>query len=85
MWWSKMPLDDDGIILIHLHRVTKDEAIALANSLKNSVQSRLLSGGNINYIHWNEVDPVYGSDAYQSQGTELTRKKQERDEDLNYN
>lgn len=42
------------------------------------VQERLAQGGRLDANQWYEVDPVYGSDEYVSQGIELQRVFAER-------
>ena len=47
----------------------RDSAKAKAEQLAHSVRQ----AAGINFQYWEEVDPAYGSDAYQHQGTELKR------------
>ena len=62
--------DEFGFGFIDIREVAKNKAECLANSVRKS--------GSINYDYWEEVDPSYGSKAYQSQGIELKRAFQER-------
>lgn len=44
-----------------------------AHMFRQEVEDHLLAGGELVTEHWPEVDPVYGSDAYCSQGIEQER------------
>jgi hypothetical protein len=47
----------------------RPEATAKAQRLCD----RVVTAGRIDEAHWNEVDPAYGSEQYQSQGIEAER------------
>ena len=49
-----------------------------AEKLAARVNAALEAGRKIRRKHWLEIDPVYGSDAYDRQGIELDRWMQER-------
>jgi hypothetical protein len=54
------------------------DATARLERLVARVQQRLAEGGRLDADQWYEVDPVYGSDEYVSQGIELQRVFAER-------
>jgi len=54
------------------------DATARLERLVARVQQRLAEGGRLDADQWYEVDPVYGSDEYESQGIELQRVFAER-------
>lgn len=56
----------DRAFVGHLHG---DEAAQAADALRAKVEAHLASGGKLDPDHWNEVDPRYGSEAYQSLDT----------------
>ena len=57
--------DEDGFGFEDIRDSAKAKAERLAQSVRQS--------GAINFKYWDEVDPAYGSDAYQHQGIELQR------------
>lgn len=57
------------------------EATAAAERLIARINA---AGGRINLDHWFEIDPVYGSAEFQSQGTEEGRWMAERMEAMGY-
>jgi hypothetical protein len=57
--------DEDGFGYEDIREVAKAKAERLAQSVRQS--------DAINFDYWVEVDPAYGSDAYQHQGIELQR------------
>lgn len=44
----------------------RDAASASAEKLASKVRAHLASGGQLDPVCWNQVDPVYASDAYES-------------------
>lgn len=44
----------------------RDEATAKAEALASAVRAHLEAGGKLDLTCWNEADPVYGSNAYES-------------------
>lgn len=44
----------------------REEATAKAEALASKVQTHLEAGGKLDPACWNEVDPAYGSNAYDS-------------------
>lgn len=54
----------DRVFVGHLHG--DDEAAQDAAALLTKVEAHLAIGGKLDPDHWNEVDPRYGSEAYQS-------------------
>ena len=57
--------DEFGFGFIDIRDAAKAKAERLAQSVRQA--------DGINFQYWEEVDPAYGSDAYQHQGTELKR------------
>jgi hypothetical protein len=53
---------------------TREAARAAAQQLVD----RVLASDRINELHWDEVDPAYGSDAYVEQGIEAQRAYKDR-------
>lgn len=51
----------------------RKEAFAKAERLAARVNAAFAAGRDVNWTYWGEVDPVYGSDEYISQGTEAQR------------
>jgi hypothetical protein len=51
----------------------REEAKSIVENLAAKVNVVLASGKTLTASCWFEVDPVYGSDSYVDQGTELTR------------
>jgi hypothetical protein len=51
----------------------REEATAKAERLAARVNAALTSGNGIDWAYWFEIDPVYGSEEYQSQGIEAQR------------
>ena len=49
-----------------------------AEKLAAKVNAALEAGRKLRRKHWLEIDPVYGSDAYDRQGVELDRWMEER-------
>lgn len=56
----------------------REEASAKAERLAARVNAALVAGITLDRNRWNEVDPAYGSDEYQSQGTEAQRALADR-------
>ena len=48
------------------HRVTEDAAAAAMDTLCAKVAAHVARGGRLDPAHWIEIDPAYGSEAYQS-------------------
>lgn len=40
------------------------QAIRTIEALRARVQAHLDGGGSIDFVYWNEIDPMYGSEAY---------------------
>lgn len=54
------------------------ETICDAEEKAEKLCARIASASDINLIHWQEIDPVYGSNQYQTQDTERKYCLQER-------
>lgn len=48
----------------------REAATARVEALTKRIEIHLAEGKSLDFRHWYEVDPVYGSPAYISQGTE---------------
>jgi hypothetical protein len=57
----------------------RSEALAKAEHLASRVNTALESGISLNHAHWREVEPVYLSDAYHTQGIECQNAAEERE------
>lgn len=60
------------------HVVGYEEAHDRANALAARIEAGLLEGFRLRPDCWKEIDPVYGSEAYQAQGIEAQRAAEER-------
>lgn len=69
-------LDEDGYG--PYFQDTRAEATARIGKLVARVAAHLAAGGKVDFDHWYEVDPAYGSDAYVGQGIEARRVWEER-------
>ena len=58
------------------------EAYAKATRLAARVNDALASGSDLDWTHWYEIDPAYGSDEYFRQGIEPRRSAAERAADM---
>jgi hypothetical protein len=63
--------EEDGMTY---HNDVRVEALAKAERLAERVRQ----AGKVDFQHWEEIDPAYGSEAYVSQGTEAKRVIAER-------
>jgi len=52
------------------YRDIRKEAEDAAQALCDRVNAALRSGRKLNQAHWEELSPVYGSEAYEAMGTE---------------
>lgn len=70
--------DSDWGDYVFMHE--KQQAVAAIEKLSLRIQQHLQAGGSIDMQHWYEIDPAYGSEAYQemdSGGYFAFREKQE--------
>jgi hypothetical protein len=58
----------------------ENEARLAAAPFLHAVDTHINSGQDVRLEFWREVDPVYGSDAYQAQGTEQATIQWEREQ-----
>ena len=65
---------------VYLTHPAKERAEALAKK----IAQHLARGGNINLDHWTEIDPMYGSVAYQELDNLCYFRDCERNADLSY-
>jgi hypothetical protein len=56
----------------------REEASAAAEALAAATKEVLASGGKLSLEDWYQIDPAYGSRAYQADGIEEIRKYEER-------
>jgi hypothetical protein len=47
------------------HRAASEDAAARVEALRARVAAHLAAGGALDPAHWTEIDPRYGSEAYQ--------------------
>jgi len=74
---AKKWTDEEGDV--HFSDIRK-QAYAEAQDFAYAVNDAIAVSGLINADTWQEIDPVYGSEEYQSQGTEIKRAYAERQE-----
>ena len=55
------------------------EAQAKVGNLVARIEAHLAAGGSVNFDHWYEVRPAYGSDEYISQGIDYRDFMEERE------
>jgi len=56
----------------------REEASAAAEALAEATDQVLASGGKVSLEDWYQIDPAYGSRAYQEDGIELIRAHEDR-------
>lgn len=56
----------------------RDVALSRVENLTKRIEIHLAEGKLLNFTQWYEVDPVYGSPAYISQGIEAQRLEKEK-------
>lgn len=59
----------------------RDEARDAVSLVETRVKAHLATGGKLDPVMWREVDPAYGSDAYQSLDNQGYFKDRERQEE----
>jgi hypothetical protein len=74
--------EEEAECLAHLYWVHDRTGLERAERFAKKVQAHLDAGGELNMKYWHEVDPSYGSKAYQDFGTELINRERERQEDM---
>jgi len=77
--WSVYVSDDEGYQKQHFYSFDDEEQ---AQAAADHVQAYIDDGGVITDLYWNDIDPSYGSVAYQREGIEQQRAWEERQEDL---
>jgi len=74
---AKRWIDEEGDI--YFSDIRK-QAYAEAQDLANAINDAIAVSPRIDADNWQEIDPVYGSEEYQNQGTEIKRAYAERQE-----
>lgn len=74
---AKQLVDEEGDI--YFSDIRK-QAHAEAQDFADAVNDVISVSPLLDATHWHEIDPVYGSEEYQGQGTELKRAYAEREE-----
>ena len=72
---ARRVVDDEGWVGFDDLR---EEASAAAEALASATRRVLESGGKLSVEDWYQVDPAYGSKAYQADGIEEIRRTEDR-------
>lgn len=71
---AALVLDSEAEFGAYVHR----DFDATGETAANRLADRVRAAGIINLLHWDEIDPAYGSEAYQRSGIEAERALMDR-------
>jgi hypothetical protein len=72
---AEVVVDEEGFVSFP---DVREEASAAAEALAAATTQVLASGGKLSLEDWYQIDPAYGSRAYQEDGIELIRAHEDR-------